>query len=270
MRREIRYGKAEMRCYRAQPGELPLFGTEITMHVFGDKFMAAYTDGDNTNVVATDTMKNFTHAALLEFSGVTHEAWVQFLAQRFLGTYPQMEWIRISERELPFKPFSDNLFEGPRLGERGVVELEIDRDGIRSLVSGIVDLRLVKLTGSAFANFMRDRYTSLPDRPDRPLHIYLDVHWRYGDPTRHIDPYGVSGVVKGVFDSFVSLSIQHLMNECGRVLLNTYPQAVDFSFEAQNRLWDTSMVSQNEPKSQVFSDPKPAHGLVGLTVTRDS
>src|SRR5207248_11104690 len=145
VKREIRYGKAAIRCYRAYAGEPALFGTETTVDVFGDTFMGSYTEGDNRNVVATDTMKNFTYAALLEYEGGTHEGWAEFLARRFLDTYPQMEWLRIRERELPFTEHSDKLFEGPRRDEYGVVQLEIGRDGIRSLRAGVRQLRLLTL-----------------------------------------------------------------------------------------------------------------------------
>lgn len=268
MKRQIRYGKAAIRCYRAYGGSIPLFGSETTVDVYGDTFLASYTEGDNRNVVATDTMKNFTHAALLEYEGDTHEGWAEFLARKFLDTYPQMDWLRIRERELPFVAHSEKLFEGPRRDEHGVVELEIGRDGIRSLRAGIVELRLVKLTGSAFASFLRDEYTTLPERIDRPLYIFCDVHWKYGDPGQPISPHEVAGVVREVFDSFVSMSIQHLLNEIGGVLLDRYPQVSEFSFEAQNRLWDTSAVSDADSRRRVFSDPKPAYGLIGLTVSR--
>jgi urate oxidase len=44
----------------------------------------------------------------------------------------------------------------------------------------------------------------------------------------------------------------------------------EVSFEAQNRLWDTSKVSEADPMTRVFSDPKPAHGFIGLTLKRDA
>lgn len=268
MKRSIRYGKAEIRCYRSYGGSTPLFGTETTIDVFGDTFLAAYTEGDNRNVVATDTMKNFTYASLLEYPGDTHEEWVEFLGRRFLAAYPQMEWLRIRERELPFETHSDRLFEGPRRDQHGRVELELGREGIRSLRGAMVELRLVKLTGSAFADFVRDEYTTLPERSDRPLYIHCDVAWLYSDPTRLVNPNEVAAVLRQTFDGFVSRSIQHLLNEFGIVLLELFPQIAEFSFEAQNRLWDISLTAPDDPRRRVFSDPKPAHGLIGLTVTR--
>jgi len=40
------------------------------------------------------------------------------------------------------------------------------------------------------------------------------------------------------------------------------------SFDAQNRLWDTSRRAEGNT-DRVFSDPKPAHGVIGLTLKRD-
>ena len=83
MRLETFYGKAEVSTYRTKAA--PLVGTpvipeseymgrphdllaaEIQVLVFGEAFTAAYTDGDNTNVVATDTMKNLIHTESLAF-----------------------------------------------------------------------------------------------------------------------------------------------------------------------------------------------------------
>ncbi|GAC1653838.1 MAG: hypothetical protein NVS9B1_03900 [Candidatus Dormibacteraceae bacterium] len=264
----IRYGKADIRCYRAYGGGRRLFGTRTTVQVFGDSFLAAYTEGDNSNVVATDTMKNFVYGALLEYAGDSHEEWCEFVGHRFLDTYPQMDWLRILESEFPFEEHSDKLFEGPQRGEYGTVALDLGREGVRSLRAGVRDLRLVKLTGSAFARFLRDDYTTLPERNDRPLYIYLDLHWRYGAPSQLVDPHEIAAVCREVFDGFISMSIQHLLNRMAEVLLDRYPQLAELDFEAENHLWDLSAEGQPGEWPRVFSDPKPAHGSIGLTVTR--
>ncbi|NJK79280.1 MAG: hypothetical protein HC893_02950 [Chloroflexaceae bacterium] len=75
MSAEIYYGKGHVTMYRtyATPldGVLPipestftgrtntLFAADIDVQVFGNNFLPAYTEGDNSMVVATDTMKNF-------------------------------------------------------------------------------------------------------------------------------------------------------------------------------------------------------------------
>ena len=53
--------------------ENTLFAFEVDVEVFGDNFLPAYTRGDNSNVVATDSMKNFILQQALEFEGATLE-----------------------------------------------------------------------------------------------------------------------------------------------------------------------------------------------------
>ncbi|MCZ4492544.1 MAG: pucL, partial [Conexibacter sp.] len=52
----ISYGKLEVPVQLVR-GER-LLAADVSMEVLGQGFLPAYTDGDNTNVVATDTMKN--------------------------------------------------------------------------------------------------------------------------------------------------------------------------------------------------------------------
>ena len=289
VRPDIRYGKAEISFYRSHARPLTvapipesaftgrdnlLLAGRLTVEVFGESFLRAYTEGDNTNVVATDTMKNFVYAIALEYEGATAEGLVALVARRFLETYRQMERVRVSYRELPYQVHSEKLLS-ERPGDYSVAQVLADREGIRDLEAGRRDLRLVKLTGSAFASFARDRYTTLPERADRPLHIYLDVYWRYGDPGPATSGAGegyvaseqVADHVRHTFDGFVSMSIQHLVHEMGQRLLARFPQLSEVRFEAQNRLWDTSAESEGGA-AKVFSDPKPAHGTIGLTLKR--
>jgi urate oxidase len=274
MRPEIRYGKAAITVYRARQNRL--LAAEVTVDVFGDNFLPAYTEGDNSNVVPTDTMKNFVYASALEYPGETHEGLAAHLAERLLATYEQMPRVRVHSRELPFVQHSERLLSQSR-DDHGVVVLQADRSGLLDLECGRHGLRLLKLTGSAFAGFPRDRYTTLPERSDRPLFIYLDVGWRYADPSAAVSGAGIGFVpsaqvaeeVRGTFDTFVSLSIQHLVHEMGQRLLARFPSLSEVSFEAQNRLWDTSAASEREAGATVYSDPKPAHGSIGLILRRD-
>ena len=79
---------------------------------------------------------------------------------------------------------------------------------------------------------MRDEYTTLPERSDRPLFIHLDVHWRYSDVADAIGagPCALRGRragarrLRGRVHEFVSESIQQLVHEMGKRLLERYPQ----------------------------------------------
>jgi urate oxidase len=275
VRADIRYGKHNVSFYRTHPGR-GLLGGRVSIDVFGDNFMPAYTEGDNREVVATDTMKNFVYAMALEYPGATHAGFAAFLGRRFLATYPQMQSLRLFLQEIPFAIHSPKLLS-PLDDDYGTVELEIGQDGLRSLRCGRRNLRLVKLSGSAFRDFARDAYTTLPEVSDRPLFIHLDVYWRYrsmddgvSDGAARIASEAVRDAVIATFDDFISMSIQHLVYEMGTRLLDQFGGMSEISFEAQNRLWDTSKVSDADPATRVFSDPKPAHGFIGLTLNRDA
>jgi urate oxidase / 2-oxo-4-hydroxy-4-carboxy-5-ureidoimidazoline decarboxylase len=308
MKAEIYYGKADVATYRtyAKPltgvKEIPessfsgrpntLLAAEIDVQVLGTAFMSAYTEGDNRLVVATDTMKNFIHRESLAFDGSTLEEWLLFVGRRFLETYPHMERLRVRGVEIPFEPAlvpaddgegyqaSDVVFARQH-NDRSTARLDISRsaDGVEAadLVSGRQGLQLIKLTGSAFADFARDEYTTLPERRDRPLYVHLDLSWRYDSPLTCLSPdrtgyvcgEQVADLVAAVFDRFVSLSIQHLVNEIGHAMLERWPQLAEVSFEAQNRLWDLAYTSEEDDSLNVYCDPRPPYGRIGLVLRRD-
>lgn len=310
MKQEISYGKGQISLYRtyakAMSG-LPaipessftgrtntLFALEVDVEVFGDNFMPAYTHGDNSGVVATDTMKNFVLRQALNYRGATLEGFLRFLGEQFLATYPQMHELRLTGREHPFEAVE--VPNGEASGRSGVLFsrshnsyatglLQVRRgeegEGAGGMLvldhrCGCVGLQLIKITGSSFASFVRDEYTTLPERVDRPLFIYLDLFWKYLDPenavaedlSSYIATEQVRDFVQVVFHDFVSMSIQHLVYEMGTRLLDRFPQMAEVSFEAQNRLWDTAFVSDDDPRLKVYTDPRPPYGMIKLTLGR--
>jgi urate oxidase len=269
-----------------------LLAAEIDVQVMGEAFTRAYTHGDNANVVATDTMKNFIHRESLAFDGTTLEGWLFFLGRRFLETYEPMERLRVSGEEIRFDaamvPAGDGRFEPSpvlfhrRHDDRGVASVEVARAGDGSIVlgdvrAGRVGLDLLKTTGSAFADFPRDEYTTLPSRMDRLLFTHVDIAWRYADARIPVDPEigryvaseQVADLAAVVFHEFVSLSIQHLVHEIGTRMFARFPGLSEISFEAQNRTFDTAEVSSADETRKVYTDPRPPYGRIGLTMTRD-
>lgn len=304
---EIGYGKLAVPVYRvyARPllGVSPipespftgrdnaLIAAEIDVEVLGDDFLPAYTIGDNSMVVATDSMKNFILRETLNYDGATLEGLLLFLGSGFINRYDQINALRISGREMPFLPVpvpdgerfapSAVLFNHGR-GDYATASLELASDdgGAIDLVDhlcGRVNLQLMKITGSSFTSFVRDGYTTLPDRRDRPLYIYLDLHWRYGNvddlrdphPGRYVPAEQIRDLVATVFHEFVSESIQHLVHEMGARVLDRYPQISEISLAAQNRTRDPFAESKDDPRVKVYSDPFNAYGEITLTMRRE-
>lgn len=273
----ISYGKLEVPVHRII-GER-LLACEVSMEVLGQGFLAAYTVGDNTAVVATDTMKNVILRRALEHDEPTLEGFLDGLGRDFLARYPEMEGLRLSAREQPWVAAGERLYrlEG---ADHAVAELELSRDAqgndvaLRELRAGHVGLRLLKTTGSAFTKFARDDTTTLPERGDRPLFIHLDLHWRYADPTAalgddHVDPLAVRALALRTFDEFVSESIQHLVHEMGQRILAAFAPLHEISFRGENHTHDPVPGIEDAPEGRrAYTAAFPAWGLITLTLTR--
>jgi urate oxidase / 2-oxo-4-hydroxy-4-carboxy-5-ureidoimidazoline decarboxylase len=262
----IHYGKAEVSVYRTD-GVSELLGAEIELDVFGENFMPAYTEGDNRQVVATDSMKNFIHKTALDYDNPSLEGLCEEIGRRFLDKYGHVQRVRVRARELPFAQKSDVLFQRT-YDDAAFAEVEIDGTGVLDERSGRLGLHLIKITGSSFAEFARDEYTTLPERTDRPLFIHLDSHWRHVDRKRRVASTDVRDSLAETFDDFNSRSIQHLVHEMGARLLDRYTEIAEVSFEAQNRLWDEAHVSEEDERVKVYTEPRPPYGMIGLTLRR--
>ena len=78
----------------------------------------------------------------------------------------------------------------------------------------------------------------------------------------------MADLAASVFHAFVSLSIQHLVNEIGTRMLERWPQLAEVSFEATNRLWDPGAVSDVDERVKTYADPRPPFGRIGLVMRR--
>ncbi|MEJ7839617.1 MAG: factor-independent urate hydroxylase [Thermomicrobiales bacterium] len=306
MRYEISYGKKAVPVYRvyAKPlrGVAPipesrftgrsnvLMAAEVDVTILGSDFLPAYLVGDNSNVVATDSMKNIIIDGALAFEGSTLEHYLFEVGSRFIGMYEQIREVRLEVRELAFPPVeipdatgafdeSDRLFA--RSGnDSGLARLHLlqEETGIEIVdhEMGRIGFRLLKVTGSSFTSFVRDEHTTLPDRKDRPLFVFLDLFWKYGNTDdavtadiRHYVPgEQIADLVSVVFHEFVSESIQHLVHEIGTRVLERFPQLSEVRFVAENRTRDPFGQSPARPEVRVYSDPFPAFGEITLTMRR--
>jgi urate oxidase len=304
---QVSYGKQGVPVYRVHAAPLrdvppipessftgrenALLACEIDVEVFGDEFLPAYTHGDNSMVVATDSMKNFIIRESLTFPGATLEGLLHHLGTGFAIGYPQLHTLTLTGREMPFVPAivpggeggfhaGNNLFSRSG-GDRAFAFLSLHRRDSATDVTrhrcGLSEMALMKLTGSAFTSFIRDDYTTLPERGDRPLYILMDVAWRYEDAAdmldlsrrRYVPAEQMRDLIAATFDDFVSESIQHLIHEMGTRVLSRFPQLAEISFDAQNRTRDPYGQHPDDERVRVYSDPFPAYGRLTLTMRRE-
>jgi urate oxidase len=270
------YGKGDVIAYRlnrdgrAPAGHSPVFGASVLMLVYGEAFWPTYTTGDNTTLVATDSMKNFIQRETMNFESDDLEGYCRFLAEKFLKKYPQVEGVQVSADEIPYEGVDGDVAFAPSGQERARAQIEIGRQGVIDITSAIRGFKLLRLGGSAFKGFVRDEYTTLPDLRNRPLHMWLDLEWKYlnadaafssGTATKR-----VRQIVREVFRTFQSGSIQQVIYQMGTRLLAEIPAIAEVHLEANNRTWDT--IAEEGDELGVYTDARPPYGCLGLTLKR--
>lgn len=268
-----------------------IFAHNIKIAVRGERFLTSFTEGDNSQVVATDSMKNFILRHAADFQGDTTEGFLEFVSRRFLETYPQMTGIEITGDRIPFLglqvPGADGLTDSGLVyrfshndhptATLEMVRSEDDEAGIVNHRSGLADLQLIKVKGSGFANFVRDEYTTLPETHDRPLFIYLDIFWKYANADdslsteagNYVPSEQIRDIAHTVFHEKNSPSIQNLIYNIGLRILERFPQIAEVQFESNNRTWETVVEHVPGSDGRVYTEPRPPYGFQGFSMTQE-
>lgn len=277
--KESYYGKGDIIVYRlnrdgiTSSGQSPVFGANVKILIYGDAFWRTYTAGDNTGLIATDSMKNFVQRETMNFRGADLESYCRFLAMKFLDTYPQVEGVQVSATEIPYAPVPGQtaafLPAGP---ERLTSRIEMNRQRVVEFASGIAGFRMVRLGGSAFFGFVRDDYTTLPEIRNRPVHMWLDLEWLYTSPDAALSEGCISAlareIVYGTFGAFESGSIQQIIFQIGTRMLAEIAVVSEIHLAANNRTWDT--VAEAGESLGVYTDSRPPYGCLGLRLRREA
>lgn len=272
------YGKGDVIAYRLMregqqaEGESPVFGVNAKILIYGDTFWPTYTTGDNTGLVATDSMKNFIQRETLNFTGYDLESYCQFLAAKFLSIYPQASGVQLSAEGIPYDALTGAWHPGGPDRANACIELIREGDAITTAEarSGISGFKLLRLNGSAFKGFVRDEYTTLPDIANRPLHMWLDLDWTYNETADAFNggivTKQVRRIVHDVFGGFASGSIQQIVYQIGEKMLADIPTIKETHLEANNRTWDT--ITEQGDALGVYTEARPPYGCLGLTMNR--
>lgn len=179
------HGKSKVRLGRAwRVGSVHKFvewNVDITLYSTAER---SFTHGDNSSVVATDTMKNTVYVVAKECpQELSPEDFAIRLAKHFVTFYEMVHGTKIVITENPWervtvcgKPHN----HGFKLGaEKHVVEVEMKKNGCFQVVSGIKDMALLKTTQSGFEKFVVDKNTALKDTRERIVASSVLATWKY-------------------------------------------------------------------------------------------
>jgi urate oxidase len=266
-----RYGKSAIRLVKIVRGADGHAVRDLTVAISleGD-FASSYVEGDNSLVVATDTMKNTVYAFAREHLTGAVEAFGSVLARHFLAV-PQVEQARVTIEEHAWRPINDaaDAFLRDRSSTRTAV-VTATRDEI-TVDAGIADLTLMKTAKSAFSGFPRDEYTTLPDTDDRIMATKLSAWWRYVDETEFEASF--EAIVRTLLDEFAgheSASVQHSIWIIGRAIIDRHPEVAEITMTLPNlHHWLADLSPFGQPNDrEIFIATTEPHGLIQATVRR--
>lgn len=271
-----RYGKAAIRLVRVGRDTTPHTLHDLTIAIaLEGAFAAAHTDGDNSMVVATDTMKNTAYAFAVEHLTGSIEAYATDLARHFLE-FDQVERATVNVREHGWRPIDVAGSLAPdafvRTGEgTRVATVAATRDGV-TVEAGVEDLIVMKTTRSAFEGFPHDRYTTLPETDDRLMATKVTAIWRYGAPDIDFDATwtDVRRTLLEVFADHDSPSVQTSIWIIARAMLERYDVLDEVRMVLPNlHHWtvDLAPFGLTNDKLVYVATTEP-HGLIEATVRR--
>jgi len=272
------YGKAENRVVRIyrDTARHEIRDLNVSTALRGP-FDPAYLTGNQTNVLPTDTQKN-TAFAFAKSKGVESiESFGLELARHFVHDVAPVEGARIEVEEYAWERAVVDGVEHDhtwlRKGqETRTAAVTVDATG-EHVIGGFKDLVLLKSTGSEFAGFLSDEYTTLEETHDRVMATSLVAQWRFTsvDVDWEKTYAGIKHIMVKEFATLQSLALQQTLWHMGRSVLEAYPFIAEVRLKAPNKhhfVVDLSPFELDNP-GEVFIAADRPYGLIEATVLRD-
>lgn len=279
--RDAGYGKSEIRLVKVsrRAGGHDLRDLTVDVGLEGD-FDAAYTEGDNAGLLATDTMRNTVYALAKDDPIVDVESFGRRLVEHFLAAGPGVTRARVHIVEHPWDRLEvggrphEHAFQRGSGGNRVATVARGGETGELEIEAGIDDLLVLKTTGSGWEGFLRDRYTSLPETSDRILATIITARWSY--LASEID-FGaawraVHATILTAFCDHYSPSVQFTLHHMGEAVLDACPEVRRISFSLPNKhhlLYDLARFGL-ENENEIFQATDEPYGLIEGTVERST
>lgn len=262
------YGKSQIRVVKVARGDERHVLRDLTVDVTlrGD-FEAVHVRGDNAGLPATDTMRNTVYALaaeqLLDSLGDFGAALVAHHLRAEL-----VREVEVRIRELPWERLEGNAFQRGAGGTR-VHTVVGDERGTRH-AGGLEDLLVLRSSGSSFAGFDRDRYTTLPETDDRILATVVTARWDHSAPPPESSWAAVRDRLLAAFADHESPSVQYTLHHMGRAVLAHHPDVERIALSLPNRHhlpFDVGRFGV-EDRGEVFQATTEPFGLIEATVER--
>ncbi|WP_291424139.1 factor-independent urate hydroxylase [Deinococcus sp.] len=272
------YGKAEvqlMKIRRDRPSH-ELKDVRVRVGMYGD-FDAAHTRGDNTDLIATDTVRNTIYALAKEGFGGSIEEFGKELVRHFVGTGPKVTGA--------FAEFTEHLWDHVQVAgqphnhsfvrqmPKHTARVE-SRDGQTfQVTSGIEELYVLKTTQSGWEGFLlKERFTTLPETNDRVMATFVTAKWEYAVDSCDYDAVwqAVFSQIQETLTDHYSPSLQRTLYLMGEAVLGRCPEISRIWFQMPNKhhlKYNLERFGLENNNEIYHVDPEP-YGLMEAWVER--
>ena len=212
----------------------------VNVSLQGD-FETAYTQGDNSKVLATDTQKNTVYALAKDHFNGSAEAFGLYLADYFKNNNPQVSRVTIDITEHSWQRMAFGGALHPHAyssggNEKHVCTITRDEKGVE-IQSGIKHMLILKTTDSGFEHFIREKYTTLKETADRIFATECEVNWTWNDTGAGFSML-YNAIRTALLEAFAfhkSLSVQQTLYAMGESVLNGFSEVKEISLIMPNK-----------------------------------
>lgn len=275
---ENKYGKSRVRLVKVKrkAGWHDLCEWTVEVLLQGD-FDSCFLEGDNRQILPTDTMKNTVYSLARNSGAECGEDFAKELIEFLLSRNPQVFAAEVSIAEKAWEHLQSGGKPQPTTFVQSTWETQTTkvvrtRGGEPAVNSGLDNLVLMKTSGSAFEGYIQDSLTTLPPAKDRLLGTALRANWNYtrADLEFSLLRTEAREILVRVFAGHDSKSVQHTLYAMGKAVLEEISEIEDIELAMPNKhclLLDLSRFGQDNP-NEIFVPVDEPHGNIQARLRR--
>jgi urate oxidase len=271
------YGKAKVRVLKVfRAGKIHSIKELDVQVMLQGNFDTSYTKADNRLVVATDSIKNTVNVFAKQKLGAETETFGMVLGEHFLKTYEHVSRVEVSLTEhcwnripVDSKPHAHSFLEKSAAKPFSKI---ISKRAKTEVESGIEELFILKTTASGFENFLRDKFTTLPETSDRICATTLKATWTFAKQPKSysVTNSNILDAMLATFAKNFSPSLQVTLFQMGEAALKVAKEISKISIAMPNKHCQLINLKPFglENKNELFVPTDEPHGQIEGTVAR--
>jgi len=274
---DFTYGKGLVRIMRVARDTPTHEVRELSLKVMlqGD-FAASFLSSDNSQVIATDSIKNIVNIMARDHVSAATEPFIQAVANYFFDHYAHVTNVNITAHETKWQRIfvggapHGHAFTKDSNGQN-TATLLASRE-VQTISSGVHDFTILKSTGSGWVDYVMDGVTTLPPTIDRIFSTAMNASWIWADKPADY-PAANDKILAAMLDVFAtaySPSVQNSLYLMGSAALEAVPEIEKISIACPNKHYlpiNLKAFGRDNP-NVVFTPTDEPHGQIECTITR--